>query len=541
VVLADGRTLCVANRRSGTVSVVGLGDGAVRDEVAVGDSLADLTALPDRRHLLGVDETAAQLVALDCDSGIPTVRKRLPVAASPVSVAVVADGTRATVACLWSRRVEVVDVTPLSSPGGAVRALHSVPLPFAPRLQLALPGGPRVVVADAFGGHLALLDAAAGRLIAVHELSGHNLRGLAVSADGRDLLVAHQMLDPHAPATEENVRRGVLMANVVRHVPLTDLGSPGLLTRLGGVGAGAGDPAGIIAGNGRTAVALSGVNEVALLDPAGRTTHRVPVGRRPTAVVPAPDGRLVVLNTFDDSVSVLDPNTAAVVRTVPLGPAAKLGFRERGELLFHDARVSPDGSMSCQSCHPDGHTNGLNADTLSDGSYGTPKRTLTLLGTGMNDPWGWTGGTRYLHDQVEVSLRSTMHDPAVTAERIGDLTTFLHNLPPPPPLQPAAGDATDRAQVERGRRVFASSGCVNCHIPPLTYSTHGTFDVGLTDERGQRKFNPPSLRGVGQGYRFLHDGRAAKLEEVFTEVKHPYGGDLEPGDLADLLRFLRSL
>jgi hypothetical protein len=82
---------------------------------------------------------------------------------------------------------------------------------------------------------------------------------------------------------------------------------------------------------------------------------------------------------------------------------------------------------------------------------------------------------------------------------------------------------------------------VRCHIPPLTYSSNGVFDVGFADERGQRKFNPPSLRGVGQGYRFLHDNRAATLEEVFTKYRHKVPADMPANDLRDLLRFLRSL
>ncbi|HEX5269117.1 MAG TPA: hypothetical protein VFW33_01455, partial [Gemmataceae bacterium] len=67
------------------------------------------------------------------------------------------------------------------------------------------------------------------------------------------------------------------------------------------------------------------------------------------------------------------------------------------------------------------------------------------------------------------------------------------------------------------------------------------YDVGFADEKGQRKFNPPSLRGVGQGYRFLHDGRAATLDEVFRKYHHKVSDDTPAEDVADLLRFLRSL
>jgi DNA-binding beta-propeller fold protein YncE len=543
--LADGQTLCVANSRSGTVSVVDLRSGQVRDEVTVAESLADLAALPDRQHLIAVDDAKHELIALALVGDRLMPQARLAVGPYPVSVAVTANGTRAAVASLWSRRVEIIDLASPSAP----RVLHTIRLPFPPRLQCALPGGTQVAVADAFGGRLAVMDVTAGRLVAVHELPGHNLRGLAVSADGRELLVSHQILDEHAPTTLENIRQGVLMANAVRRLPIDRLASEqdklneaGSLIRLGAVGAGAGDPAGIAPiGDSQLAVALAGVHEVALLDRDGKTTRRVAVGRRPTALVPGPDGQLIVLNTFGDSLSLLAPRRGAVTRTIPLGPSPKLTFKDRGELLFFDARLSVDGWLSCHSCHTDGHTNGLLADTLGDGTYGTPKRTLTLLGTRLTDPWAWNGQMKYLHDQVEQSLTQTMHDPAFTPDHVGDLTTFLHNLPPPPPLAPVTADRVDREQVERGRLVFQRRGCVNCHIPPLTYSSHGVHDVGCEDEKGLRKFNPPSLRGVGQGRHFLHDNRAATLEAVFRTYYHQVEDGIDPDELADLLRFLRSI
>jgi cytochrome c peroxidase len=68
-----------------------------------------------------------------------------------------------------------------------------------------------------------------------------------------------------------------------------------------------------------------------------------------------------------------------------------------------------------------------------------------------------------------------------------------------------------------------------------------TYDVGLPDEHGRARFNPPSLRGVGQRDAFLHDGRAKRLEDVFTRHSHPDGGELPARQLQDLLAFLRSL
>jgi DNA-binding beta-propeller fold protein YncE len=546
----DGPTLCVVNQRSGSVTLVDVEKGRVREEKTFGKHLNDLAVLPDRKHVLIVDDERHELIVLAFDGTRLSIRTRLAVAPYPASVAVSANGKRATVASLWSRRVQVVDLTPLSTASSDLRILHTLRLPFAPRCQCVLPKASQVVVADAFGGHLALVDAASGRLIAVHQIQGHNLRGLAVSADGQRLLIAHQILDQQAPVLEEKIWRGLLMTNVVMSLPLADLRKPGAdLAKVGesislkGNGQGAGDPAGVAVLDGEQfAVALAGVNEVALVRSNDDRVRRLLVGRRPTAVVAGAAGQpAVVLNTFDDSLSVLDPKRGLILRTITLGRQPALSTADRGELLFFDAHLSRDGWFSCHSCHTDRHTNGFLADTLSDGSHGTPKRILTLRGTALTDPWAWDGSMKYLQDQIEKSLTDTMHAPTFSGEQINDLLSFLHTLPPPPPLEPVSEDKADREKVERGRKLFYERGCVRCHISPLTYSSHGVHDVGFADERGLRKFNPPSLRGVGQGQRFLHDNRAATLEEVFTKYRHKVGSGLSAEDRDDLLRFLRSL
>src|SRR5262249_8164198 len=156
--------------------------------------LTGLAVLPDRKHLLVVDDKRNEVLALVFDGTRLRIQARLSVGPYPVSVAVLPDGTRATVASLWSRRVEVIDLQALTAGVEPIpwRVMHTLHLPFAPRLQCPLPRSSHVVVADALGGRLAVVDAAAGRLVAVHELGGHNLRGLALDAGGKHLLVSHQ-------------------------------------------------------------------------------------------------------------------------------------------------------------------------------------------------------------------------------------------------------------------------------------------------------------------------------------------------------------
>ena len=110
----------------------------------------------------------------------------------------------------------------------------------------------------------------------------------------------------------------------------------------------------------------------------------------------------------------------------------------------------------------------------------------------------------------------------------------------PPPGAGQSRRESDEAVISRGGDVFDRQGCAECHTPP-TYTSPGSYDVGLTDEAGRSKFNPPSLRGVGQRNSYFHDGRAGSLEEVFSKCRHRIEEDLSEGEVRDLLAFLRSL
>jgi len=64
--------------------------------------------------------------------------------------------------------------------------------------------------------------------------------------------------------------------------------------------------------------------------------------------------------------------------------------------------------------------------------------------------------------------------------------------------------------------------------------------VGLTDELGRDRFNPPSLRGVRFRRALLHDGSAKSLEQVF-DVHPGLGVEVSTDDLPALIAFLRTL
>ena len=78
-----------------------------------------------------------------------------------------------------------------------------------------------------------------------------------------------------------------------------------------------------------------------------------------------------------------------------------------------------------------------------------------------------------------------------------------------------------------------------CHAPP-TFTAEGRYDVGLDDAVGNRRFNPPLLQGVGLREPYLHDGRAATLEDVFLNIVTRATRSGRPGG-ARMAAYLRTL
>jgi YVTN family beta-propeller protein len=550
--LADhGSWLFVANHRSGSIRVIDTSLLRTLFEVDVGRSLADIAVSPASPLLLAVDEGANELILLSRQGPLLSLIQRLPLPPIPVSIQVVADGSRCFIASLWARQLSEIDLRTVPS-----RITRTIPLPFAPREQLVLSAS-KLVVADAFGGRLAVVDIGRGQVDSVRSLPAHNIRGLALSQDGKELLLAHQALNGRAATTFDDVHWGNLLTNNLRVLPLHDVLKPDAdllrasrLHYFGDVGSAAGDPARMaVAGDGKVVVTLAGVGEVALGHEKEYRWQRLRVGQRPTAVVLSPDGRWAYVgNQFADSVSVIDLPNGKVTANVSLGPMPVLTASDRGEQLFYDARLAHDGWMSCHSCHTDGHSNGQLADTLGDGSFGTPKRVLSLLGVRDTAPYAWNGSMPNLESQIRKSIATTMHGANPTDQQVADLTAYLRTLAPAPSRAQAteqAGSGSNvsprhEAAIRRGREVFHAQSCDHCHAPP-EYTSKATYDVGMKDEAGNMRFNPPSLRGVSQAGPYFHDNRAATLDEVVRRYRHQLPNGLPQKEVADLLAFLDSL
>jgi CxxC motif-containing protein (DUF1111 family) len=122
-------------------------------------------------------------------------------------------------------------------------------------------------------------------------------------------------------------------------------------------------------------------------------------------------------------------------------------------------------------------------------------------------------------------------EPELDAAAVGATNAFVRFLAPPPYQRP-------RGAARTGERVFAQVRCDACHVPVLrtgrsdvrvlshrrvrAYTDLLLHDMGpaLADicmgEASPAEFRTEPLMGLRFASRFLHDGRAASLEEAVT-------------------------
>lgn len=541
---SDQKWIYTANRDSGSVSVINAADRSVVAEIDVGGQLTGI-AVWDDESLLVLDGEAHELVLLSGGGSEWEITQRLSVARYPVRLIADVESGRCFVSSLWSRAVTSIDLSEVPHKGGPqLRVVKDVALRFEPREICLTPDNERLIVAGAFRNSFTILDAAGLKLLGRREVSGHNAGGLAISHDGKSLLIAHQNLNSLAHSTQDDVHWGNLLTNVVTSYAIDEFCDPSItklssrvVRHLGEPGNAAGDPGDISVGaDGEMAIALAGVSEIGIASSSDRyNLQRVSVGRRPSAIARFTDGTLFVADTFSDSVSVIEPKSAKRAVQIKLGPQPELSLDQSGEVLFYDSRLSHDGWMSCHSCHTDGHSNGQLNDNLSDGDFGEPKRVLSLLGVSDTGPWAWNGQVKTLDEQVTNSIEKTMQGTAAKESDVSALVAFLKSLPAPP-RRKITNDIPTATLVGRGERLFDTLDCERCHTPPA-YTSAETYDVGL----GGGKFNPPSLRGVAHRQSLFHDSRADSLLGVLSRYRHRLPRDLTDEEVMSLVSFLKTL
>jgi hypothetical protein len=542
--VSAGREFCLigdVHRKSLILVDLRAGEVKVR-RLSFTDAVADLV------HLHG-DSFAAivpanrELVRFECDGSEIRDVDRVPLGIDPQRVAASPLRDWLCVTDRWSRQVQPIRVSRSESP----RASTPIAVPFEPQEILGL-GENRFLVADAFGGGLAVVDVSTPEVVAVHQLQAHAIRGLVLSPDGKTILLTHQRLNRVARTDLDDIHWGNTIENLVSRISVRSLldnqkkVQSRELIRLGDVGNGFADPTGIVDLGSLQVVASGGANQLAIVR-GGVVGERLKTGKRPTHMVQVNDRRILTLNAHDASITdvILEGVSADENPAFPRveGRTFKLDQRAAatpGEIAFYSGDLSHDAWLTCNSCHVDGHTAGVLADTFGDGGFGNPKLIPSLMGVAGTEPLGWLGNKTNLEQQIEATLQSTMHGAEGKGREVAtDLAEYLQSLDLP--VRPDQVDADD---VAAGESLFHELRCASCHSPP-SYTSPQIQEVGVTDELGNKQFNPPSLRGLRLRRRLFHDGRFDSLNSLLEDGKHQLPRDLTDEERSRLIDFLRAL
>jgi cytochrome c peroxidase len=210
-----------------------------------------------------------------------------------------------------------------------------------------------------------------------------------------------------------------------------------------------------------------------------------------------------------------------------------------GRILFHsvgDTRISHDG-RACASCHPDGRDDGLTWATPNG-----PRRSIALAGRiSESAPFSWTGSEHELKEHMTITFDRLKGAGGLRSMELDALATYVKALPPPPPHKKAQD-----AKAARGQAIFASEAaeCSSCHKGEgTTDNKHHDVQSKTASDKAPQGFNTPSLKFVGGGGPYFHDGRYKTLRDLLTDSDRKMGHtkQLSNEDLEALEAYLRTL
>ena len=544
VILDDsGKLAYVSNQWSDNVSVIDLNKLNVTDTLITDGGPAGLAFSANGRFLYVVNSYASTLSVIDLKTG--EERKRLTTGNNPTGIQL--------------------------SPNGKVLYITS-------RRALITPYGEPLV------SELTVANDSSQRIIErINIESAHIMENVAFTPTGDLAFVT--LIRPKNLVPSIQVERGFMMTHGIGIVEQKEHGRVVQLL-LDEPNAYYPDPFDIvITPDGKKAfVSHSGVNSISVVDidsirslmaesPPGMlatwSNHlgissryvikRISTGSNPKGLLLSPDGKqLYVAEQLEDRIAVINTESLETINTIDLGGPRRITVARRGRRLLNNAGHTFQNQYSCYTCHPDTHEDGLVYNMASKDMGRNLTNTQSLRDIGDTPPFKWNGKnqTVYKQDGMRFSTVLTRTEQFSYADLDALVAFILTGIPYPPNLQYNPNGELTESQL-RGKAIFERSTdnfgkvipennrCITCHPPPY-YTNLKLANVStLAASDDSMLFDTPHLNNIYASPPYLHDGRAATLEEIWTLYgkadKHGLAGDMTKNQLNDLVDYLKSL
>lgn len=285
---------------------------------------------------------------------------------------------------------------------------------------------------------------------------------------------------------------------------------------------------------------------------------RIPTGANPKGIAISPDGKwLYVADRLGDTISILDAREFKPAGEIDLGGPTQVTELRKGAELFNYSSISFQKQLSCNTCHPENHLDGLTYDIAIDGGMG---RNLvdnrTLRGIGATPPFKWSGKNPNLQRQegpraAQLFFRSHGY----VAHENEAIVHFIEAMGAPPNrYQAADGELTraqrrgkylyERAYTNEGRYIPVANRCNTCHPAPF-FTDLRKHNVGARAETDTANdTDTPHLNNIYDGAPYMHDGRCYSLEEIWTMFNpddlHGVTNDMTKQQLNDLIEYIKT-
>lgn len=231
----------------------------------------------------------------------------------------------------------------------------------------------------------------------------------------------------------------------------------------------------------------------------------------------------------DGSPRALRPRTTQLVSTTKIDPAVEAGRR-----LFLAANnpvmAAVGAGVSCGTCHFDGRTDGLTWH-FERGLRQTPNLSVDMQ---YALPVGWAGNVPSVGQEGFSTSQRLMGGVGLSVSHTQQIEAFLFSLRR---IDTPERGSSDPALV-RGAALFATKGCLSCHLGPA-YTDNRVYPM-----LGLERVKTRPLTGIAASGPYFHDGSAATLDDVVRraaagEMGQPF--QLTDAERADLVTYLRSL